>query len=289
MIETPLLAAPLELARRFVVRSWGGGILALAAGAAVGLGFIVWQIAAARDIVADQRVWSEGLAAEDLQISGHETSHNFILNSYELSATFTTRDGESRVGKLSFDAFLQSVDQRAPLEARYDPADPSHVVVSWEMELVRGRWGAVAFLGGVGALIGALLLKVGIHTLGRLFAARRATVSFEELELTVVRVATIRHRGRATGNIMYEFVVPDEARASERRPRKRRISFNENKRETPVFLSPNGRRILAVRPSASRDAPIVLRQDGYPFALPEDALEALTAAAARRRDHSALA
>ena len=175
MIEAPLLAAPLELARRFVVRSWLGGIIALAAGVAAGLGVIAWQIGAAQDIVGDQRVWAHGLVAEDLQVSGHETSRNFVLNSYELTATFTTRDGQSRAEKLSFEAFLQSIDQGAPLEARYDAADPSRVVVSWEMDIVRGRWCAVAFLGGMGVLIGTALLMVGIHTLGRLFVARRAT------------------------------------------------------------------------------------------------------------------
>jgi hypothetical protein len=287
MIQAPLLAAPLELARRFVVRSWLGGVLAVAVGIAIGLGAIAWQAGVARGILADQRLWSHGLVADDLQISGHETSHNFILNSYELTATFTTSDGQHRSEKLSFDAFLQSVDQNAPLSARYDAADPSRVVVSWQLDIVRGRWFAVVFFAGMGVFLGAALVLVGRRTLGRLFLARRAAVSFEELELTVVNVATVRHKGRPTGEIKYYFVVPEDGHAPGKKSRTRSASFNEKKRETPIFLSPDGRRILAVRPSNSRDVPLVLRQDGYPFALSETARDALTAAVARRRDRTA--
>ena len=181
---------------------------------------------------------------------------------------------------------LQGTDARADRLA-YDAADPSHVVLSWAIDVVRGRWCAVAFLGVMGLIIGASLLMVGIRTLGRLFVARRATASFEELELTVVRVTTIRKNGRPTGNIRYEFLVPDDAHAGGRRPRKRSITFNEKRQETPIFLSPDGRTILGIRPSASRDVPVVPRQDGYPFALSEAARETLTAAAARRRDRGA--
>jgi len=241
MMEAPLLAAPLELARRFVMRSWLGGGFALAIGIAVAVGSIVWQTGAARDIMRDQQVWSHGLVAEDLHVSGRETSRNFVLNSYELTATFTTRDGQSRSEQLSFDAFLQSVDQGAPLDARYDAADPSHVVLSWAVEVVRGRWCAVAFLGVMGLIIGGALVMVGRRSLGRLFVARRATASFEELALTVVRVVTIRHNGRPTGGIRYEFLVPEDTHTGEKRRRKSSVTFNEKKQQTPVFLSPDGR------------------------------------------------
>jgi hypothetical protein len=60
--------------------------------------------------------------------------------------------------------------------------------------------------------------------------------------------------------------------------------FNEKKREMPIFLSPDGKIILGVRPSGSRDVPVVPRQDGYPFALSDAARATLTAAAARRRE-----
>ncbi|HEY0479230.1 MAG TPA: hypothetical protein VGD37_17045 [Kofleriaceae bacterium] len=258
-------------------------MFALATGLAAAVGFIVWQAGAARDIVRDQQVWSHGAVAEDLRVSGQETSRNFVLNSYELTATFTTRDGQPRSEKISFDAFLQSVDQDAPLDARYDTADPSRVVLSWAMDVTRGRWCAVAFLGVMGLIIAASLLMVGIRALGRLFVARRATASFEELELTVVQATTIRHNGRPTGRIKYEFLVPDDLHVAGKRTRKRSVTFNE-KKETPVFLSGDGKRILGVRASASRDVPVVPRQDGYPFALSDAAREALTAAAARRSE-----
>jgi hypothetical protein len=287
MMEAPLLNAPLELARRFVVRSWLGGILALAVGLAAGIGFGVWQVGAARAILRDQHTWSTGVATEDLRVSGHETSHNFVLNSYELTATFTTSDGQARSEKISFDAFLQSVDQDAPLDARYDAADPSHVVLSWEIDIVRGRWSSVAFMGAMGLLIAGALVFLGMRTLRGFFVARRATASFEELELTVVSVATIRHNGRPTGGIKYEFVIPGGAHPGGKQPRKYSVTFNEKKRELPVFLSQDGRRILGVRPSASQDVPVVPRQDGYPFALSEAARATLAAAAARRRDRSA--
>jgi hypothetical protein len=135
----------------------------------------------------------------------------------------------------------------------------------------------------MGLIIAASLLMVGIRALGRLFVARRATASFEELELTVVQATTIRHNGRPTGRIKYEFLVPDDLHVAGKRTRKRSVTFNE-KKETPVFLSGDGKRILGVRASASRDVPVVPRQDGYPFALSDAAREALTAAAARRSE-----
>jgi hypothetical protein len=130
-------------------------------------------------------------------------------------------------------------------------------------------------------------LTVGIRLLGRLFVARRVTAGFEELEVTVVRVVEIRSHGRSTGVHQYEFVVPDEERASGKRPRKRMVAFNHKKGQAPVVLSQDGRRVLAVRPTAGRAVPVVLRQDGYPFALSETARATLTAAAARRRDRDA--
>lgn len=280
MMYAPLLTAPLELTRRFVARSWLGGLFALAIGLAAAAGFTVWQAGAARDIVRDQQLWSRGVVAEDLHVSGRETSHNFVLNSYEVTATFTTQDGQSRSVKLSFDAFLQSVDQSAPLHARYDAADPAHVVLSWQMNIVRGRWCAVAFLGIMGLLIGGSLVVLGIGALRRLFVARRAAASLEELELTVVGVTEVRHKGRPTGAMKYEFMVPGDAR-------KRSVTFNAKKKEMPIFLSQDGTRILGVRPSSSHDAPVVLRQDGYPFALSEAARATLTAAAAHRRERGA--
>src|SRR3954470_16143373 len=169
MMEAPLLTAPLELARRFVVRSWLGGLFTLAIGLAAGIGFIAWQIGAARAILRDQQVWSHGVAVEDLRVSGHETSHNFVLNSYELTATFTTGDGQSRSEKISFDAFLQSVDKDSPLDGRYEAADPSHVVLSWQIDIVRGRWSSVAFMGAMGLLIAGALVFLGMRTLRGFF------------------------------------------------------------------------------------------------------------------------
>jgi hypothetical protein len=131
-------------------------------------------------------------------------------------------------------------------------ADPSRVVVSWQLDIVRGRWFAVVFFAGMGVFLGAALVLVG-----------------------------------PTGEIKYYFVVPEDGHAPGKKSRTRSASFNEKKRETPMFLSPDGRRILAVRPSNSRDVPLVLRQDGYPFALSETARDALTAAVARRRDRTA--
>jgi hypothetical protein len=287
MMEGPLLTAPLQLDRRFVVRSWLGGILTLAVGLAATIGFTAWQIGAARDIVRDEQVWSRGLVAEDVRVSGHETSRHFVLNTYELTATFTTRDGQPRSENLSFDTFLYSVDSGAPLEARYDPADPSRVVVSWEVNASGGRWAAVLFMVAGGLLVAGAFLVLGIRTLGRLSVARRVTAGFEELEVTVVRVVEIRAHGRATGVHQYEFVVPDEQRGSGKRLRKHSVTFNHKKGHTPIVLSQDKRRILAVRPTAGRAVPVVLRHDGYPFTLSETARATLTAAAARRYDRDA--
>jgi hypothetical protein len=285
MMEAPLLPSPLAISRRFVARSWLGAILALASGLAATIGYSALLIGDARAILRDQQVWSHGLVAEDVRVSGRETSRDFVLNSYELTATFTTRDGQSRSEKVSFDTFLQSVDRNAPLEARYDASDPSRVAISWAVNVTRGRWLAVLFLGVVGLFIGGALLVLGLRALERLFLTRRVTAGFEELEVTVSRVVGIRAHGRPTGMIKYEFLIPDGDPG--KRPRKGSISFNEKKGHTPVFLSEDGRRILAVRPTGSRAVPVVLRQDGYPFALSEAARETLAAAAARRRDRNA--
>lgn len=284
MIEAPLLPTPLEVHRRFVVRSWLGGILALAVGVAATLGFIAWQIGAIRDIARDQRVWSEGLVAGDVRVEGHETSHNFVLNSYELTVTFTTREGQSRSEKRSFETFWESVDQDSALEARYDAADPSWVVLSWQIHAVRGRWYAVVFMLAAGLLIGASFLTLGVVALRRYFVVRGVAAGFEELEVPVVRIVEIRANGRPTGALKYEFVIPDEEAAPGKRPRRHNATFHHKKGQAPIFLSEDDRTMLAVRPTASRAVPVVPRQDGYPFALSEAARATLTAAVARRRD-----
>lgn len=245
--------------------SYLGAALMFLVGFGMSIVFPIWQATEAKRILVDQELWKTGTPAEDVRVSGRETSHNFLLNSYHLNVVYTDAVGGEHTGPLEFDTLFESVDQKSPIDVRYDAKDPTRFALSWAVDLSRARWGSVAFLGLLMGLLGLVVIWSGRGLLRRLAAARHVGASFEELELPLVQVIEMRQYGRATGQMRYRFDVAGPAGKT----RKREVVFNRKKKHEPLFVDAERTRMLAVRTSAAPDRPIVLRNDFYPFDLSE--------------------
>jgi hypothetical protein len=279
MAGSVLLPRPLRVHARFVRNSYLGAATMFACGLVMSIAFPIWQTGEAKRILADEALWKGGTPAGDASVSGRETSHNFLLNSYHLDVVYTDDHGTEHKAPLEFDTLFSSVDQKAPVDVRYDAKDPTRFALSWAVDLTGARWAAVAFLGlGLGAL-GLVVIWAGRIVLRRLADARQVGTSFEELELPLVQVIEMRQYGRATGQLRYRYEAPRAGGKA----RKQEVVFNRKKKQEPLFVDPERTRMLAVRTSQAPDRPIVLRNDFYPFDVSETDRAATLARVDRRR------
>jgi hypothetical protein len=269
---------PLRVHPRFLRTSW---ILA-AAFAVLGLagliGYPLWQLDEARTILEDQRIWATGVPASDASVEGRETSHNFFLYSYRLDVAYTDREGREHQRALSF-AALSSVNQRAPVEVRYDPQDPERFALSWAVHKRGSRWASFAFLGGMGVVLGLVFLFGARTVIRRIGDAQLvAAIGSEEVELALAAVVYLKQHGRSTGQVKYRYLVPLPSGGQATHE----VIFNRKKQEKPLFADPGETRVLALRSPKLPQRPVVLRNDLYPFQVPAGALDLVTARLARR-------
>jgi hypothetical protein len=282
MPSSVLLPRPLRVHARFVRNSYLGAATMFVCGLVMSIAFPVWQVGEAKRILADEALWKSGTLASDANVSGHETSHNFLLNSYRLDVVYTDDKGQEHKAPLEFDTLFSSVDQKSPVDVRYDAQDPTRFVLSWAADMTGARWGSVAFLGlGLGAL-GLCVIWAGRISLRRLGDARQAGASFEEVEVPLVQVIEMRQYGRATGQLRYRY----EVTRSGGKPRKSEVMFNRKKKQEPLFVDPERTRMLAVRTSQAPERPIVLRNDFYPFDVSETDRAATLVRLEKRRTES---
>jgi hypothetical protein len=90
-----------------------------------------------RKLMAASALWQTGTEADDASVDGHETSHNFILNSYDLNVEFVDRAGGTHQGKVEFDSLFASIDQKARVLVKYDPQAPDRPALLAQLERLR--------------------------------------------------------------------------------------------------------------------------------------------------------
>jgi len=274
-----ILPRPLRVRPAFVRNCILGSIVCFLGGAAIAIGGPIWQLGEAKRIVAEQELWKTGAAASDVEVSGRETSHNFLLNSYHLDVAFADTAGAPHKTTVEFDTLFASVDQQSLVDARYDPKQPDRVALSWAVDMVGSRWASVAFLGLGSLALGLLFAWLGRMALRRLADARQVGSSFEEIDVPLVRVIEMKQYGRSTGQMRYQFQVV----RTDGKTKTLEASFNRKKKQEPIFVDPERTRMLAVRTTHAPDRPIVLRNDFHPFDVSETDRAASLARLERRR------
>lgn len=118
----------------------------------VGLGAL-WTTLFVIDIERVRRIWTEGLAAEDVVLRGQERSRAFILRDTRFQVEYTDRAGGRHRGETSFLSIAFGGEARADL--RYDPEHPDDFATSFEYQRTYGR---VTFTG----LLVVMLIGAGV-------------------------------------------------------------------------------------------------------------------------------
>jgi hypothetical protein len=280
-MRAQVLQLPLRLHPGFVRKSYLGLCAAVIFGLAAAIIYPVMELGEARKLMDATATWQAGTDAEDATVEGHETSHNFILNSYRLNVEFVDQKGESHKGKVEFDSLFASVDQKAPVHVKYDPQNPDRFAFSWMIDMKATVWASIAFMSLVGLGIGLLCLAVARQMLQKLAAARRAAVEAVESSVPLVKIVEVRQYGRPTGVMKYRYDTTGAAGKTKRRE----VVFNAKKQQAPLYFDQAGSRMFVLQPPTPHQ-PVVLRNDFYPFDVPEHDRPALLARLERLRGES---
>jgi len=126
----------------------------LLVGLALGVGALYWGAQGAMGVLSDRSLWEKGTQAPRVRVGGRVKSNRVILKTYELDVDFQDAAGAVHQGHEEFTTLFTSVDQEQQPELRYDPADPSHFVLSWARDVTGGRLMAAVFF----LLMGPLFL-----------------------------------------------------------------------------------------------------------------------------------
>jgi hypothetical protein len=274
-----LLQRPLRLNTGFVRKTYLGMLACALLGLAMAIGLPIIGFNEARGLLAATALWQTGTEAADAGVEGHETSHNFIFNTYKLDVEYVDQAGQAHNGKLEFSSLFASVDQKSPAIVKYDPQAPDRFALSWMVDMKGSIWAAVAFLSLIGLAVGAAMLFGTLQLSRKLTAARRAAVDAEEGSVPVVKVVEMRQSGRATGVMKYQYNTTDAAGKT----KVREVLFNVKKQQAPLYVDEARSKMFVLRPPAPH-LPVVLRNDFYPFEVPEHDRPALLARLERMRN-----
>jgi hypothetical protein len=270
-LDAPVIPSrPLRLRRGFVIWSYLGAATLGLVGTASLVAYVIWQLGEARQIQTDQAIWDHGTPAESSNVSGKETSHNFLLNSYELDVDYADAQGQTHRGKAEFSSLFASVDQKTDADVRYDPAHPDRFALRWAIDLGGYRWAAFAFMMVAGVGIGLAFLVIAFGLYRRVTDARAVAEDSQEVEIELVKVEALSQHGRPTGATQFHYQLATESGKTV----KRHVVFRTNKGQSPLFADAQKSRLLALRSSRAPDRPVVLRNDLYPFDVsPEERAE----------------
>ena len=251
---------PLKLKPSFVWKSRLGGALGILAGLAMAVGVVWWQSGEVRRLLDEKALWAQGLAAQDVVVSGEETTNKFIFHTYKLEVGYRDASGRRHRGKAEFDTVIGSVESGRVAEVRHAREDPNRFVLSWALEVERSRWGSVAFFVAAGVGLGALFLVVGVGALRKLADAGRCAVRGEEVVARITKVVQQTNHGRHTSTAYhFEGAVADG-----------RLVVGKAElpaKHQPLVLDPEGATMLVLATPEQPSRPVALRGDCHPYAL----------------------
>ncbi|HTQ31544.1 MAG TPA: hypothetical protein VMI53_10070 [Opitutaceae bacterium] len=272
----PLLPAPLRLQSSFVWKNRLGGLVLILAGIGAAVGFGWYESGAVKELLDQSRIWQEGTPAWRTEVSGHVTSHDFVLNEYDLNVTFVDANQVSHDNNVKFDTFIGKVDQEREPMVHYLPNDPDRFALSWAIDAKTSRWSAIVFMAVIGiGLIGGAFTFLGWLALRRLSDAKACASRPDEVILRIAKIVPTIVKGKQTGN---EYHFTGHTLAGREITGKTVFALKYE----PLFADAAKQAVLALVPQENVKRPLVLRGDFYPFDLsPDDQARVRAAIAAR--------
>jgi hypothetical protein len=266
-------AGPYRLKSSFVAGRWAG-VAASIAGALFCMGLYgSMELEQARGILHDTRLWAAEGPERPAKYDGHVTSHQFILNGYDLKLSWNDEQGEAHSKTLKFDTLFSTLDEHRHARVRLNPADPSDAALNLAADVSLGRWAAV---------VGMTLVGVGVFGLGLLWFARSLV-----LHLRRVRAAA------GDGELMPCRLTAREPVVVNGRPTPRErfsidalgapVTCELKTKGNPPLVTPDGAWVLALVPRSRPTEAVVLGGDLAPLALGPEAREAARLAMQRFR------
>lgn len=272
----PLLPIPLRLKSSFVWKNRLGGLVLILAGIGAAVGFGWYERDAVNELIDQSRIWRNGVEASRTEVSGHVTSHDFVLNEYDLNVTFIDANLVQHENNVKFDTFIGKVDQERDPIVHYLANDPDHFALSWAMDVKTSRWAAIVFMVAIGViLIGGAFTLLGWLALRRLSDAKACAARPDEVLLRIAKIAPQIVKGKQTGN-EYHFT----GRTLDGREIAGKTAFAL--KYEPLFADGAKQTMLALVPQENVKRPLVLRGDFYPFDLTPDEQARVRAAIAGR-------
>ena len=207
----------------------------------------------------ESHIWTEGVPAEDVAVSGKVTTTKLLFHEYSLTVTYTDRAGKRRVGSLAFDTFCSTLDESAKQEVRYVAGDPSQFALSTAVAARAGRISSIVFLFLVGAGgMGVGFIALGLH-LGSLLrtythCGRRSDI----IAVTATQQIRLMRQGEHT-QTRYKYIYASPAGTRIRRE----VTFPAACE--PLFADESKREMIALLSPLAPRYPVVLRSDFYPF------------------------
>ncbi len=245
----------------------------------IGGGYGVWQWGAATSILEDSRLWKEGDVQTPADAKGSVKTNKFIFNGYDLEVTFADEAEVDHTYRVEFDTLGSTVDENAEVSVRYMSGHPERFALSWAVDVTGGRWASFAFMFGIGVLgFGGGLAFFAWSTVRRSQEIRAAVEAGDEIECEIVSVTQQIVNGRATGNLIYRFRVPEHLGAP---PGFEREEIINPKKGLPILLDAE-KKLLALGTTKAPKAPLVLRADLFPLAVDEMVKMQVQEQAARR-------
>lgn len=256
---------PLRIQPEFVRRSYLVAAICTPIGLALVAALLWWQGGEVRDYLRERRLLREGTQVADAEVSGRTSGKLFIWHA-DLDVAYVDQAGKSHRGQQTVWYAFGDIDQKAPLEVRYDPRDPERFAVSWTVELGANRMLSVALFLAIFGLCASLPLLVAWGKLRTLRLLRQSATSSDEVLLELRQVIEQIVNGSPTGQLEHRFVlVGDEKETS--------LVFMRHANAPPLLFL-GERHALALRCATPGSAPratefVLLDETLTPFDCPD--------------------
>jgi len=235
-------------------------------------GFFAWYGASeTASWLTSRAVWQSGAAAEDAEIDGTTTTRKLLFHSLEGKVRYRTPEGDEREAEVDVTSVLEDFDTQRPFAARFDPAHPDRVAISWAQELSYGPWLWLATSWGMALFMLGVALWAAVAAFRSLRAVALAAVEPTAVPLRVHASGPQLNNGQPTGahEVKYSLPGADQVHTAVI--------------HCPPLLVEAGAQTLglALRSANAAHAPVVLCEGLYPYAASEAQVEAVRAALAQ--------
>lgn len=209
-------------------------------------------------IRGERRLWATGVQGAHVVVRGDQSAFSKggveWTYDYDLAVTWTDAAGATHDARVAFDTFWWPVKEEEVV-LRADPADPSKVVLSWQLPFLR-RAGARFVELAVAALLWFMGLVIWLRETGHMAALRLVAEDGEELRAELLQVK--EYKGTWTVRARVEASAAGPA-----------VEWKEVGQVPPLLLDEAGGKAgLALRSPRAPGRPVLVADGLRPFVIP---------------------